>query len=69
MMLVGHSFCCTLTGLSLHSLILHIYVAPFVHSYSINPVIHSPSISHTSDVLIFGCEVLILVLSVGLRLL
>jgi hypothetical protein len=25
--------CCTITGLSLHSLILHIYIAPFVHSY------------------------------------
>ena len=40
-------FCCTLTGLSLHSLILHIYIASFVHSYSINSVLHSPSISHT----------------------
>jgi hypothetical protein len=39
--------CCMLTGLSLHSLILHIYIAPFVHSYSINSVLHSPSISHT----------------------
>jgi hypothetical protein len=39
--------CCTLTGLSLPSLILHIYIAPFFHSYSINSVLHSPSISHT----------------------
>ena len=39
--------CCTLTGLSLHSLILHIYIAPFVHSYLINLVLYSPSITHT----------------------
>jgi hypothetical protein len=37
--------CCTLTGLSLPSLILHIYIATFFHSYSINSVLHSPSIS------------------------
>ena len=42
----NEGFCCTLTGLSLHSLILHIYIAPFVHSYSINSVLHYPSISH-----------------------
>jgi len=38
--------CSTLTGLSLHSLILHIYIAPFVHNYSINSVLDSPPISH-----------------------
>jgi hypothetical protein len=39
--------CCTLAGLSLHSLILHIYIPSLVHSYTINSVLHSPSISHT----------------------
>jgi hypothetical protein len=39
--------CCTLTGLSLPLLILHIYIALFVHSYTINSVLYSPSISHT----------------------
>ena len=28
-----YAFCCTLAGLSLHSLTLHIYIAPFVQSY------------------------------------
>jgi LysM repeat protein len=36
----GSTYCCTLTGLSLHSLILHIYIATFFHSYSINSVLH-----------------------------
>jgi hypothetical protein len=45
--LYGDNQCCTLTGLSLPSLILHIYIAPFFHSYSINSVLHSPSTSHT----------------------
>ncbi|KAF1831224.1 hypothetical protein BDW02DRAFT_607070, partial [Decorospora gaudefroyi] len=39
--------CCTLAGLSLHFLFLYIYILSFVHSYTINLVLHSPSISHT----------------------
>jgi hypothetical protein len=34
------ALCCTLTGLSLPPLILHICIAPLFHSYSINSVLH-----------------------------
>jgi hypothetical protein len=35
----SYTSCCTLTGLSLHSVTVYIYIAPFVYSYSISSIL------------------------------